>query len=64
MQKLKITERQKKNMLLGGLLAIVVLMGIAYAAFATSLNITGTASVTSNWCIGFDSRNSCICYCH
>ncbi len=58
MVKNRFNEKKRKNMLLGSLLAIVVLMGIAYAAFATSLNITGTASVTSNWCIGFDSRNT------
>ena len=42
-------ERKKKNILIGGLLAIVVVMGIAYAAFASNLNITGTANTTNNW---------------
>ena len=42
------TKYQKKNLLIGGLLAIVVLMGIAYAAFASNLTITGTGSVSSN----------------
>ena len=52
------TKYQKKNLLIGGLLAIVVLMGIAYAAFASNLTITGTGSVSSNWCIGFDSTRT------
>ncbi|MBR3362761.1 MAG: hypothetical protein IKG40_02420, partial [Bacilli bacterium] len=52
------TKYQKKNLLIGGLLAIVVLMGIAYAAFASNLTITGTGSVSSNWCIGFDSSRT------
>ena len=52
------TKYQKKNILIGGLLAIVVLMGIAYAAFASNLTITGTGSVSSNWCIGFDSTRT------
>ncbi|MBR3362870.1 MAG: hypothetical protein IKG40_02975, partial [Bacilli bacterium] len=32
--------------------------GIAYAAFASNLTITGTGSVSSNWCIGFDSSKT------
>ena len=52
------SKYQKKNLLIGGLLAIVVLMGIAYAAFASNLTITGTGSVSSNWCIGFDSSKT------
>ena len=52
------TKYQKKNLLIGGLLVIVVLMGIAYAAFATNLTITGAGSVSSNWCIGFDSSKT------
>ena len=37
---------------------IVVLMGIVYAAFATNLTITGTGSLSNNWCIGFDSTRT------
>lgn len=40
---------RNKNILIGGLLAIVCIMGIGYAAFATSLNINGSASVSSKW---------------
>ena len=52
------TPTQKKSLLMGGLLALVVLMGIAYAAFASNLTITGTSGVSSNWCIGFDSTRT------
>ena len=58
MIKTKLTERKKKSILIGGLLAVVVLMGIAYAAFASNLTITGAGSVSSNWCIGFDSTRT------
>ena len=58
MIKTKLTERKKKSILIGSLLAVVVLMGIAYAAFASNLTITGTGSVSSNWCIGFDSTRT------
>ncbi|MBR3363119.1 MAG: hypothetical protein IKG40_04255 [Bacilli bacterium] len=43
------TKYQKKNLLIGGLLAIVVLMAVAYAAFASNLTITGTGNTTNNW---------------
>ena len=51
-------KRKQKNMLIGGLLAIVLVMAVGYAAFATNLNINGTANITSNWCIGFDSSKT------
>ena len=38
-----------KNALIGGLLAIVFVMAVGYAAFAQQLTINGTASVTSTW---------------
>ena len=49
------SQYKKKNILIGGLLAVVLVMAVSYAAFASNLNITGTASSTSNWCVGFDS---------
>ncbi|MBR3363102.1 MAG: hypothetical protein IKG40_04165 [Bacilli bacterium] len=51
-------EKRRKNILIGALLAVVVLMGIAYAAFVSNLTITGTGTTSGNWCIGFDSRNT------
>ena len=42
-------EHKEKNLLILGLLAIVVIMGVGYAAFSTQLNINGTASIDSRW---------------
>lgn len=42
-------EQRHKNILIGGLLAIVLVMAIGYAAFAAQLNINGTANITSKW---------------
>ena len=55
---MRASEKRKNNILIGVLLGIVVLMGIAYAAFASNLNITGTSSMSENWCIGFDSTRT------
>ena len=46
---------QNKNILIGGLLAIVLVMSVGYAAFATQLNINGTATITSTWDVHFNS---------
>jgi len=48
-------EQRHKNMLIGGLLAIVLIMAVGYAAFATQLNINGTANITSNWDVHIES---------
>ena len=42
-------SQKNKNILIGGLLAIVLVMAVGYAAFATQLNISGSANVTSTW---------------
>ena len=42
-------ETKNKNALIGGLLAIVFVMAVGYAAFSTTLNINGTAEITSKW---------------
>ncbi len=42
-------EQRNKNLFIGGLLAIVLIMAVGYAAFATQLTINGTAEITSNW---------------
>ena len=39
----------KKNIIISFLVAIVCIMAIGYATFQTTLNITGTASITSDW---------------
>ena len=55
---MRASEKRKNNIIIGVLLGVVVLMGIAYAAFASNLIITGTSSMSSNWCIGFDSTRT------
>ena len=44
-----------KNTLIGGLLAIVFVMAIGYAAFSTILNINGTASAAVSWKVYIES---------
>ena len=44
------TKRQK-NIIIGGLLAIVFVMAIGYAAFAQQLTINGSGSISSNWSV-------------
>ncbi len=42
-------KSKTKNTLIGGLLAIVFVMAIGYAAFAQQLTINGNAEITSKW---------------
>jgi len=42
-------DKKKKNILIGGLLALVLIMAVGYAAFATNLTITGTSNIDSRW---------------
>jgi len=42
-------DKKRKNILIGGLIAIVLVMAVGYAAFATNLNITSSAQTTSTW---------------
>lgn len=42
-------ESRNKNILIGALIAVVLIMGVGYAAFAQQLTITGNANITSNW---------------
>jgi len=41
--------RDSKNLVIGMLCAVVCIMAVAYAAFSTTLNINGTASISSSW---------------
>ena len=41
--------RNNKSILIGGLLAVVVLMAVGYAAFASSLKISGTSNISTSW---------------
>jgi len=46
------------NIIMGALVAVIAVMGVAFAAFSTTLTINGTASIDSNWSITF-SEGSC-----
>ena len=50
--------RDKRNYIIGTLLLLVLFMAVGFAAFRTVLTINGTASISSNWCVGFDNRNT------
>lgn len=41
--------KDKKNILIGALLFTIVVMAVGYAAFATTLNINGTATIAGEW---------------
>ena len=48
-------ESRSKNILIGVLLAVILIMGVGYAAFAQQLTINGTAKISSNWNVGISS---------
>lgn len=48
-------ENKHKNALIGGLLAIIFIMAVGFAGFTQRLTINDTASVTSDWNVGFES---------
>ena len=47
----ELSSRKQKNIVLGSLGAIILLMAIGYAAFSTQLNINGTSNITSNFAV-------------
>ena len=51
-------ESKHKNALIGALLAVVFVMAVGYAAFAQQLTINGSARITSNWHVGFDTTKT------
>ena len=42
-------ESKNNNLLIIALLAIIVVMGVGYAAFTQQLTINGTATINSSW---------------
>lgn len=42
-----------KNWLIGGLIAIIVIMAVGYAALSQELNIFGTATIDAEWNVEF-----------
>ncbi|MBR3199183.1 MAG: hypothetical protein IKG27_04125 [Bacilli bacterium] len=53
-------ESKHKNALIGALLAVVFVMAVGYAAFATTLTINGTASISSSWDVHFDNTKTTV----
>ena len=51
-------ETRYKNLLIGGLFSLILVMAIGYSAFATQLNINGTAEITSKWDVHFDNTKT------
>jgi len=47
--------KDSKNLVIGLLCAVVCIMAVAYAAFSTTLNINGTATISSNWSVEISS---------
>ena len=43
----------KKNFLIGTLVAIILFMAVGYAAFASALSISGSTSITGSWGVEF-----------
>ena len=52
------SERDKRNFIIVGLCAILVVMGVGYAAFSSLLTINGTANISNSWCVGFDNTKT------
>ncbi len=48
----------RKNVMIAMLLAVLVVMAVAYAAFSTALTINGTATISSSWDVKFDSTKT------
>jgi len=43
------TEKRKRNIVIGALCGVLLLMVVGYAAFSSILNIKGTTNISSNW---------------
>ena len=48
-------NRTQRNYLIIGLCAILVIMGVGYAAFSSQLKITGTSNIDSTWSVKITS---------
>jgi len=51
--------KDSKNLVIGMLCAVVCIMAVAYAAFSTTLEINGTASISSSWGVRIVEGPSC-----
>ena len=52
---MRTSEKKKRNIIIGSVLGVLVLMTVGYAAFSSVLNITGTSGISSNWDIKITS---------
>ncbi len=41
--------RKTKNIIIGALLIVILIMGVGYSTFVTNLNINGQAEITGEW---------------
>ncbi len=51
-------DSKHKNVLIGVLVAVVLVMAVGYAAFAQQLTINGSAEITSTWDVKYDSTKT------
>ena len=51
-------KKDQRTILIFALSAIALIMVVGFAAFSTSLNINGTANISTNWCVGFDNTKT------
>lgn len=51
-------ERKQKNLLIGGLIALVFIMAVGFAGFTQRLTVNDSATSTSNWNIGFSAASA------
>ena len=52
------SEGDKRNYIIIALCAVLVVMGVGYAAFSSLLTINGTANISNSWCVGFDNTKT------
>ena len=48
----------QRNYVIAALCAILIVMGVGYAAFSSLLTINGTANISNSWCVGFDNTKT------
>ena len=53
--------KDSKNLVIGMLCAVLCIMAVAYAAFTTTLNINGSANISSNWSVVIPASDGISC---
>lgn len=49
-------RRTNKNLIIGGLIAVLCIMAVGYAAFSTVLTINASSSIDSTWLVKYDTN--------